>query len=121
MSDNSASHGEDVDEFQRLDAIEHTDGEWTHVNQSHYDPEDERELVTELASAIADAKRTDPLDYADMPPLNDAVDVQALEEAFFGIQETESRGEEAGAVTFRYTGYKVALRADGWILVYEPA
>lgn len=122
MSEESTEESEKATEFEPADAINHTDGgEWTQVNQAHYDHDGERELATQLAFAIADAKGVDPLDYGEMPPLYERVDVQSLEETFFGIRGTEARREDAGAVTFTYGEYKVALRADGWIFVYEPA
>jgi hypothetical protein len=96
-----------------------TDG-WNLVEQAHYDREGDRELATALVTAIADAKDVDPLDSAAMPPLYESLDVAALEATFFGPSGAGPDHQEDGLVTFHYTGYKVALRDDGWIFVYEP-
>ena len=93
--------------------------QWVQVNQASYDPESDGELVTVLVQAIADAKDVDPLDSAEMPPLYESLDTAALEDTFFGPPGAERAPQDGGIVTFHYTGYKVALRADGWIFVYE--
>jgi hypothetical protein len=94
--------------------------QWVQVNQALYDPESDRELVIALAEAIADAKDVDPLDSAEMPPLYESLDIAAFEDTFFGPSGAERVPQDGGIVTFHYTGYRVALRADGWIFVYEP-
>ena len=93
--------------------------QWLQVNQASYDRESDGELVTALVEAIADAKDADPLDSAEMPPLYEALDAAALEDTFFGPPGAEKAPQGGGFVEFHYTGYKVALRADGWIFVYE--
>jgi hypothetical protein len=99
---------------------EETDtSQWVQVNQASYDSESDGELVTTLVKAIADAKDVDPLDSAEMPPLYGSLDAAALEDTFFDPCKAETDHQDGGLVTFHYTGYKVALRADGWIFVYE--
>jgi hypothetical protein len=93
--------------------------QWVQVNQASYDRESDDELVTALVEAIADAKDADPLDSAKIPPLYESLDAAALEDTFFGPSGAERASQDGGIVTFHYTGYKVALRADGWIFVYE--
>ena len=96
-----------------------TTDDWVQIHQAHYDREGEEELVTTLMEAIAEAINADPLDPSQMPPLYESVDAQALEETFFGPMGAGTRRDEGGAVTFHYNGYKVALRIDGWIFIYE--
>jgi hypothetical protein len=94
--------------------------QWVQVNQAHYDRESDGELATKLIFTIADTKDVDPLNYDELPPLYESIDAQTLEETFFGPSGAETERDESGAVEFRYIGYKVVLRADGWIFVYEP-
>lgn len=90
---------------------------WVQVHQSHYDPTGDGEFVATLVSAVADAKGVDPLDYREMPPLYDSFDTEALEEALFRHPWVD---EGIGTMTFGYNGYRVVLRSDGWMFVYEP-
>lgn len=94
--------------------------QWVQAHQVHYDRERGEELSTVLTYTIAEAQGVDPLDYTQMPPLYETIDAQALEETFFGPYGANTPREQTGVVTFKYNGYKVALRADGWIFVYEP-
>jgi hypothetical protein len=89
------------------------------VQQAYYERESDREPATALVQTIADAKDVDPLDSAKIPPLYESLDAAALEDTFFGPLEAGTAPQDGGVVTFHYTGYKVALRADGWIFVYE--
>ena len=98
-----------------------TTDDWVQIHQAHYDRESEEELVTTLVEAIRETIDADPLDLSQMPPLYESVDAQALEETFFGPPGAGTRRDEGGAVTFHYIGYKVALRADGWIFIYQAA
>lgn len=121
MPKDSTGRRESAGTFERVESVRdvNTD-EWTQINQVHYDHDDDEELVTTLAFAIADAKDVDPLDYAEMPPLYESVNTKSLAETFFGHHGSGNRRGETGVVTFEYTGYRVTLRADGWIFVYEP-
>jgi len=94
------------------------DDQWVQVNQVHYDYESDRSLVTALVLAIAEAKGVDPIADEEMPPLFESLDAAALENMFFSSAEMST--DDKGFVTFRYTEYKVVLRADGWIFVYWP-
>lgn len=51
------------------------------------------------------------------PPLYEVVDVAATERVTFGSGR-EKRGTGAGE--FRYGGYRVEIRTDGWIPISEP-
>jgi hypothetical protein len=92
---------------------------WRLATQVKYDRDDDTELAPVIVRAVADVKGVDLLDSA-LPPLYDSLDTAALEETFFGLSETRTVDDEAGAVTFTYDGFRVALKSDGWIFVYEP-
>jgi len=114
------SDADHSDSWEAVDTQETIDDDqWVQVHQAHYDRESDRELVTALVTAIAEAKDVDPIDDPEMPPLFESLDAAALERTFFGSPGTDPRHRDGGLVTFHYTGYKVALRADGWIFVYE--
>lgn len=52
----------------------------------------------------------------DLPPINDAIDTDALEAIFSPRQDgTPRRG--TGMVVFRYAGYGVRVEADGTVEV----
>lgn len=95
---------------------------WRLIEQSRYDDEDEEALITTLALVIADARGVDPLDYSRMPPLYDRIDVATLEDVFFSPSGTNvgSTEEPENVMAFDYQGYRVTIRNDGWISVYEP-
>jgi hypothetical protein len=107
-------HWEQVDAQEIID-----DDQWVQVNQTRYDRESDRALVTALVLAISEAKGVDPIDDEEMPPLFESLDAAALEDTFFGPAEAGTKHRDGGLVTFHYTGHKVALRADGWIFIYE--
>ena len=48
------------------------------------------------------------------------VDVEAVETALFGTEPVSSRCEP-DAIEFGYTAFRIRVRRDGWILVFEPA
>ncbi|RBI63921.1 hypothetical protein DMJ13_05280 [halophilic archaeon] len=97
------------------------DSDWTQVAQRHYDPDDDNgELTTALVFAIADAKGIAPTDLKS-PPVYDCIDAAALEETFFGPDLDGESRHGVGTVEFRYDGYLVQTKSDGWIQVYEPA
>ena len=93
---------------------------WQPVAQRHYEPDRDGDLTTAIVYAIADAENVDPIEVT-APPLYDCVDVAGIEQAFFGpTAEVAPRGG-TGTLEFRYTGYLVTVRSDGWIQVSEPA
>ena len=109
------------DQYEQVESAENVDtDQWVQVHQVHYDRTSEDELVTTLIMAIAEAKDVDPLDAAEMPPLYETLDAAALENTFFGPSGAGTDHQDGGAATFQYGGCKVALRADGWIFIYEP-
>lgn len=93
--------------------------DWRLVTRSRYDPTGDEGLVTTLVLALAEAKDVDPLDYAQMPPLDDYFDATALEDRFFDRSGSDRR-DETRAVTFTYEAYRVAVRNDGRISIYTP-
>lgn len=94
------------------------DDGWQQVAQRHFDPDGEAELSTAVVFAVADARGVAPVDLNE-PPLYESVDVPAIEEAFFGRDASARSEDGTGAVEFRYAGYLVTVRSDGWIQVYE--
>ena len=69
--------------------------------------------------AVADAEDT-PAGETRVPPLYDTIDAAALERTFFGSDVASGSRQGVGSVEFRYVGYRVTARSDGWIRVYEP-
>ncbi|MFC4550600.1 MULTISPECIES: HalOD1 output domain-containing protein [Halorussus] len=112
----SKANGDPTDEKINVD-----ESEWRQVNQIHYGRESDHELSTVLVFAIAEAKDVDPLDYGAMPPLYDSIDVESVEEMFFGPSGADTEREEEGTVSFHFDDHKVAVYSDGWIRIYEPA
>jgi hypothetical protein len=107
--------------WEEVDSRETIDGDrWVQAHQAKYDPESNRALVTALVLAIAEAKKVNPIHEEEMPPLYESLDAAALEDTFFGPAGADTKHDHGGLVTFHHSGYKVALRADGWIFVYEP-
>lgn len=64
----------------------------------------------DITSAVADARGVGP---CDLPPLNDYVDVDALER----LLKTASGDGTHVATQFRYDGYDVGVRSDGTVIV----
>ena len=98
-----------------------TDAEthWSQVAQRNYEPDGDRELTTVIVYAIAEAKGCAPNEVRS-PPLYESVDVPAIEAAFFGPTGADDLRQGVGTVEFQYTGYRVKVRSDGWVQVYEP-
>jgi len=120
MPKNPNDDEESPEEYKSIESTESIDtGQWEKIHQGHYDREEDGELVTELVFIIGEAKGVDPLDHTEMPPLYQSIDIQVLEETFFGPLGADTIRDEEGTVTFMYDGYKVSLRSDGWIFVYE--
>lgn len=89
------------------------------VTQRHYDPGGRRELTTTIVFAVAEAEGVPPSELRS-PPLYDAVDVPAIENAFFGANGDRGSRKGVGSIEFRYTGYLVTVRNDGWVQVSRP-
>ena len=102
--------------IERHSAIDHHT-EWTQIDQAHYDDETD-DLVATVVTAVADAKGVDPLNPNAMRPLYEVIDLAAIEAAFFGRPTYDAH--DGGFITFEYVGYKIAIRSDGWIFIYEP-
>jgi hypothetical protein len=87
--------------------------------QRHYDPDGTEELTTAIVYAVADAEDR-PAGELRSPPLYESVDAAALERTFFGPDVAGESRQGVGTVEFRYAGYLVTVRSDGWIRVHEP-
>ena len=96
-----------------------SDAEWTLAARTHYDPEADGELSTEVVYAIAEAEGVSPTDLTS-PPLYDAIDITAVRNALFGPDVGRGGNVGLGVVEFRYADYLVEVRSDGWIRVYRP-
>lgn len=95
-----------------------SDSDWTQVAQRSYEPDIDEELTTTIVFAIAAAMGVEPTDLGP-PPLYGAVDASAIEYSLF-VEEPGSGGRNGGGcVDFRYDGYRVEVRSDGWVRVYE--
>lgn len=107
---------------ETLEPMASNDGkdEWELISRSRYDPSGNEGLVATLVLAIAEAKDVDPLDYSQMPPLNDYFDAASLGDSFFDPSERESGSDDPSVVTFMYETYRVTVETDGWIRVYTP-
>lgn len=89
---------------------------WTQAAQSHFDPDDGGDLTTAIVTTIAAAEGVDPTELTS-PVLYDVVDASAIQQSFFG--SNASAHTATGSTQFRYDGYLVKVRSDGWIQVYE--
>ncbi|MCU4754107.1 hypothetical protein OB919_19340 [Halobacteria archaeon AArc-curdl1] len=94
------------------------DTQWRQVAQRHYEHDRDTELTTAIVFAIATAKDVSPTEIRS-PPLYEAVDVAAIEAAFFRLGRDAGARQGTGTVEFRYTDYLVKVTSDGWIQVYE--
>lgn len=86
------------------------------VAQRHYDPDEDDELVTVVAFAIADARDVNPTDLA--TPLFKVVDLPSLESSLFGANARRNLIQPA-PVGFRYEDLHVTVNGDGWVQVFE--
>ncbi|WP_424015940.1 HalOD1 output domain-containing protein [Halorubrum xinjiangense] len=90
---------------------------WNRVAQRLYDPEGNGELVTDIVFAVADAEGVEPTELE--ARLYHTIDPEGIERAFFGPEPTEAARNGTESVEFRYAGYLVDVRSDGFH-VYEP-
>lgn len=89
--------------------------------QTLYDPVQDDELGTKVVDALTSLPSVDVDEFWDLPPLYDAVDVDALERTFFGMGTGGPHREVQGVVSFEYLEHVVAVRNDGWIFVYQAS
>lgn len=92
--------------------------EWRVIEQRAYDPADGPELTTVVIEAIAAASGADVRRIKD-PPLYEAVDIVAVNDALFGPFENGRRDVTGGSIDFEYRGYRITVRGDGWVQVAE--
>lgn len=95
------------------------DTHWREAAQRLYEPDRDGGLATAIVFAIADADGVAPSEVRS-PPLYEVVDVAGIEQAFFGSNADVGSRNGTGSVDFRYGGYLVNVRSDGWIQVCEP-
>lgn len=92
--------------------------EWDLVEQKPFELEDTDGLTTTIVYAVAEAEGIAPR-HLKHPPLFEVVDTAALEAAFFG-NHTNGRSHDPNSSTeFMYRDYRVVVRSDGWVQVYE--
>jgi hypothetical protein len=96
-----------------------TDERWRPVTRRTVEP-NEQTLRTAIVSAVADAEGVDPAELSS-GPLSDDLDVDALDESFFGLEPEDVPGDVAGVVEFRYGEYRVTVSTDGDVDVAAPA
>lgn len=90
---------------------------WTFVTQAYYDPDEPRELTTVIIGALAKAEDV-PITEIKNPPLYEVVDITGINDALFGRPEA-NRTDAISTVEFRYNGYKVSMKSDGWVTVSD--
>ncbi|MFC7137965.1 HalOD1 output domain-containing protein [Halobaculum litoreum] len=93
---------------------------WTLADQRLFDPASGDGLTTVIVYAVADAEGIAPK-HLKHPPLFDVVDTAALEAAFFGNHANDRSHDPNSSTEFMYRGYRVVVRSDGWVQVYERA
>ncbi|WP_368410788.1 HalOD1 output domain-containing protein [Haladaptatus salinisoli] len=69
---------------------------------------------------MAAAKGVDPAEVKD-PVLYECVDVDALEDSFFGPRVSGQIRDGVGSVAFRYDTDRIEIASDGWISVSAVA
>jgi hypothetical protein len=90
------------------------------VAQTPYDPGSDRSLTAALVAAVAEAEDIAPTEVGP-PALYESVDVAAIEDALFRVDDVGTDDTESGRVEFEYEGYAVAVTGSGWIQVAERA
>lgn len=73
-------------------------------------------ISTEIVRRVSIRENVEP---GNLPPLDDAVDADALE-SLFGPKADGRPRSGAGTVQFRYAGYRVCVTSDGAVEL-EPA
>lgn len=90
------------------------------VEQRAYDPAAGPDLTTVIVEAVAAAEGVEFTSIKE-PPLYEVVDIAAVKDALFGATESDTRGVTGGSLDFEYRGYRITVRADGWVQVAESA
>lgn len=94
------------------------DAEWELVVQRPVDPSEYGGLTSTIVSAVADAEGVRLTDVED-PPLYEVLDTAALEAAFFSSGDPRYLYDADVSTEFMYRDYRIVVRSDGWVLVYE--
>ncbi len=91
------------------------DTSWRPVAQRPVDVAAFDGLTMAIVELVAEAEGIDAREVKH-PPLYEVADTAALQEAFF------DSGGTAGPITteFLYRGFRVVVRSDGWVSLYEP-
>lgn len=87
----------------------------TPVVDTHYKRGSDRTLLETLVGALAEAEG---VDATELPPLQEAIDVDALVQLF---ERHEGETGMEAIVGFEYEGWNVFVRADGRISVCDAA
>ncbi|WP_423744496.1 HalOD1 output domain-containing protein (plasmid) [Haladaptatus sp. SPP-AMP-3] len=90
----------------------------TLVHQTRYERDGKHDLTTMIVGAIADTRGISPTDLKD-PVLYDCVDIDSLEDAFFGPNISGQSRDGVGTVEFQFGDYQITVNSNGWISVYE--
>lgn len=69
-----------------------------------------------VLTAVASVKQVDKLQ---LPPLHDALDVDALD-ALFDSRADGIERTSAGTIGFRYAGYEVRVKSDDAVTICQP-
>ncbi|MBX0324369.1 hypothetical protein EGH21_15165 [Halomicroarcula sp. F13] len=88
------------------------------VSRNRFGPTSQEELSGAIISAIKSAGGTGHR-TANLPPLYEVIDIDALKEMFSWPQPDEDVVHHSMTVTFRYERFLVVVRDDGLIQVYE--
>ncbi|MFC7098876.1 HalOD1 output domain-containing protein [Halobaculum marinum] len=91
---------------------------WDLVEQRSFDVTADDGLTTTIVYAVAEAEGIAPRDLKH-PPLFDVVDTASLEAAFFGNHDNRRSHDPNSSTEFMYRDYRVVVRSDGWVQVYE--
>jgi len=83
------------------------------VVDSRYDADEQQPLADVLVETIAGAAKTDP---TELPPLYDAVDLDALTRLF---ERHDGSAESNAMLSFTFETWNVFVRADGRIRVCD--
>lgn len=94
------------------------DAEWELTIQVPFDDGEQHDLTSAIVVAVAETEGVSPIEIED-PPLYEVLDVDALETAFFGSDETVQDADGLRTVEFMYRGHRVVVRSDGWVQVFD--
>lgn len=121
MAKDTPEDDETVDTMSEADSTGQAvppDTEWELVVQTPFEVAKSDGLTTTIVYAVAEAEGIAPRDLKH-PPLFDVVDISALEAAFFGNHDGDRVHDPNSSTEFMYRDYRVVVKSDGWVHVYE--